>query len=96
MKGDEIITRLKELRLKAGRTQASVAESMEVTQSAVSYWESGKVSPLKKYQKRLAQIYGVTEEELMEGENQNANGNAQGCAEDGKPDNHSNGCGAAT
>ena len=68
------ITRLRELRLKSGRTQETVAKKLDVTQAAVSRWESGETTPLRKYRKRLARLYGVTEEELMRGEDTDASG----------------------
>lgn len=55
---------LKELRMKAGLTQEQVAKIIEVDQAAVSYWESGKYKPLRKYQRKLAKLYGCTVEEL--------------------------------
>lgn len=55
---------LKELRLKAGLTQEQVAKLVDVDQAAVSYWESGKYKPLRKYQRKLAKLYGCTVEEL--------------------------------
>lgn len=57
---------LKELRLKAGLTQEQVAKLVDVEQAAVSYWESGKYKPLRKYQRKLAKLYGCTVEELGE------------------------------
>lgn len=68
------ITRLRELRLQSGRTQETVAKKLDVTQAAVSRWESGETTPLRKYRKRLARLYGVTEEELMRGEDTDASG----------------------
>lgn len=55
---------LKELRLKAGLTQEQVAKLVDVDQAAVSYWESGKYKPLRKYQRKLAKLYGCTADEL--------------------------------
>lgn len=57
---------LKELRLKAGLTQEQVAKLVDVEQASVSYWESGKYKPLRKYQRKLAKLYGCTVEELGE------------------------------
>lgn len=56
---------LKELRLAAGLQQADVAKKLNVTITAVSNWELGKNSILRKYHKKLAKLYGVTVEELM-------------------------------
>ena len=56
---------IKHLRLKAGMTQTDLAKKMRVTQSAVSRWEIGDVSPLPKLHKRLAKVLGVTVDELL-------------------------------
>lgn len=56
---------LKELRERAGKTQAEVALKMHVDQAAVSNWERGINRPLRKYHKKLAKLYGVTVEELL-------------------------------
>ena len=40
---------------------------MNVNQSAVSNWERGINPPLPKYRPQLAELYGVTEAELMKG-----------------------------
>lgn len=56
---------LKELRKRSGLTQAQVGEKLNVNQSAVSWWETGKWPPLRKYHKKLAKIYGVTVDELL-------------------------------
>lgn len=56
---------LKELRLAAGLQQADVAKKLGVTTTAVSNWELGKNAILRKYHKKLAKLYGVTVEELL-------------------------------
>lgn len=55
---------LKERRIKAGLTQENVAKIVEVDQTAVSLWESGK-RPLLKHRVRLAKLYGCTVDELL-------------------------------
>ena len=57
---------LKELRLAAGLQQADVAKRLHVTETAVSNWELGKNAISQKYHKKLAKLYGVSVEELME------------------------------
>lgn len=57
---------LKELRERTGLTQAQVAKKMFVCQSCVSHWESGDWGLSRKYHKKLAKLYGVSVEELME------------------------------
>lgn len=48
-----------------GLRQEDVARALEVDQTAVSYWESGKTKPLNKHKKRLARLYGCSVDELM-------------------------------
>lgn len=57
--------KIKEYRLQNGMTQAQLAKKMNVDQTAVSLWENGKTSPLKKYRKKLAKVLGVTLDELL-------------------------------
>lgn len=58
------MSRLKFYRLQAGLTQEEVARTLEVTQSALSRWESG-LMPLPKYRRKLRALYHATEEELF-------------------------------
>lgn len=55
---------LKDLRQKAGLTQEQVAKIIEVDQAAVSNWEIGKYSPVRKYREKLAKLYGSTADEI--------------------------------
>ena len=57
---------LKELREKAGLRQMDVSKRMDIDQTAVSHWESGKFRPSRKYHKKLAKLYGCTVEELVQ------------------------------
>ena len=57
---------LRELRLSAGLMQSEVAKKLNVTIIAVSNWENGKNGISRKYHKKLAKLYGVSVEELME------------------------------
>lgn len=54
-----------ELRLKAKMLQREVANKLDVSQAAVSHWETGDAKPCRKYRQKLARLYGVTEEELL-------------------------------
>lgn len=56
---------LKELRLAAGLQQADVAKKLNVTITAVSNWELSKNAILRKYHKKLAKLYGVTEDDII-------------------------------
>lgn len=57
---------MKELRLRAGLTQAEVAKQMNVSQVAVHRWETGDTNIARKHHKRLAKLYGCTLQELDE------------------------------
>ena len=58
--------RLRELRKLKGLSQKEIAQSLGVTQSLISAYEKGeRVPPIKKLL-RLADILGVTIEELLE------------------------------
>lgn len=57
---------IKNLRLKAGMTQADLAKKLDVDQTAVSRWESGQNKPLRKIHKKLARVLGCTVDELMQ------------------------------
>lgn len=52
-------------RLSAGKTQAEVAQHMEVSTSAVSQWENGVVQPTAKKLLKIAEFYGCSVEELL-------------------------------
>lgn len=57
--------KLKELRESAGLRQEDVAKKLMVDQSTVCKWETGASTPLRKYHKKLAKIYGCTVDELL-------------------------------
>lgn len=50
---------LRELRKRAGLSQYDVGKQLNVDQAAVSNWERGKNTPLRKYHDHLAYLYGV-------------------------------------
>lgn len=60
--------KIKELRVSAGLTQAQLAKKMNVDQSCVSLWESGKTSPAKKLHKKLAKVLCCTIDDLLKEE----------------------------
>ena len=53
-------TRLKELRLKRGLTQQELADRLNVTKSAISYWEVGARMPSVEGMQSIANFFGVT------------------------------------
>lgn len=55
---------LRELRERSGLTRAQVAKKLNVDLSCVTHWELGDWRPLRKYHKKLAKMYGVTETEI--------------------------------
>lgn len=54
------------LRIKAGWSQEFVARQMEVSRQTVMNWEDGKSVPMADKAVKLARMFGVTVEELME------------------------------
>ena len=65
-KGDGM--RLKEIRKQAGYTQEQIAKMLEVTQSAVSQWESGRKMPLGKYRLKLERLFRTKDITYLDGE----------------------------
>lgn len=57
--------RLKILRLMANFTQAEAAAAVGVTQAALSDWENGKYKPSPAAINKLAEVYRVTEAEIL-------------------------------
>jgi transcriptional regulator with XRE-family HTH domain len=56
---------ISELRKKAGMTQQDLADKLNITDKAISKWERGLSSPDIDTIPRIAQIFGVTSEELL-------------------------------
>ena len=56
---------MKELRERRGLTQAQIADRLNVDRSSVSKWESGDSTPLRKYRRKLCELLGCTEAELL-------------------------------
>lgn len=57
--------RLRELRRAHNITQVKLAQMLNISQGAVTNWEQGKTCPDFENQKRLADIYGITLDELF-------------------------------
>ena len=58
--------RLLSLRTSAGWSQEFVARQMGVSRQTVMNWEDGKSVPMADKAVKLARMFGVTVEELME------------------------------
>ena len=61
----KLCERLRQLRAECHMTQVEVAEQLHMTRQAVSSYESGRTEPDLETLKQLAEIYGVTLEELL-------------------------------
>ncbi len=58
---------IRELRLEKGLSQAQLGEACGVSNKAVSKWENGASKPSMDTLRRLADLFGVTTEELLAG-----------------------------
>ena len=58
------------LRKEKGITQAQLAQELGVTNKAVSKWETGEAMPETSLLVPLSKIFGVTVDELLNGERQ--------------------------
>ena len=61
----EFATRLKNLRLDKGYTQAELADKLGITNRAVGAWESGRSKPRLDKMTELALLFGVKVSDLM-------------------------------
>jgi len=59
---------LERLRKERGLTQSQLAVKLDINQSLVAKWESGKVQPRSATLERLALVLGVEAEELLSGQ----------------------------
>jgi CYTH domain-containing protein/DNA-binding XRE family transcriptional regulator len=55
-----------ERRCKAGMTQAEMAERLGVTNKAVSKWETGKAKPTTNTLRKMAALFGLSVDELLQ------------------------------
>lgn len=61
----EFSKKLQELRKKKGLTQEELGESLYVTRTAISKWESGRGYPNIESLKAIASFFGITVDELL-------------------------------
>jgi transcriptional regulator with XRE-family HTH domain len=59
---------LEKIRKERGMTQAQLAAKLDVNQSLIAKWESGKVQPRTATLERLADVFDLEVEELLAGE----------------------------
>ena len=57
---------LKEMRLAAGYTQQEIADILQVDRSTYAYYEAGKTEPNIPKLKRIANMYGISLDDLVE------------------------------
>ena len=57
---------LKELRLSAGYTPQEIADVLQIDRSTYAYYEAGKTEPSLQKLKRIANLYGLTSDDLIE------------------------------
>ena len=60
-----IAEKLIDLRKKAGKTQAEVAEDLKITQSRLGNYEQGIRIPRDEMKRKLASYYGSTVQEIF-------------------------------
>ncbi len=65
---DGFAKRLKEMRQNRGYTQTQVAEVLSIDRSTYAYYEIGRTNPPREVLHRLVQLFNVSYEELMCGE----------------------------
>ena len=64
----EFYEKIQELRKQKGLTQEELAQSLFVSRTAVSKWESGRGYPNIDSLKAIAKFYGITIDELLSGD----------------------------
>ena len=57
---------LKELRLSAGYTQQEIADVLQIDRSTYAYYEAGKTEPNMQKLKKIANLYGLSSDDLIE------------------------------
>lgn len=65
MKAGECLNSFKRARQKANLTQAALSQIIHVSQGSISQWETGATSPDIKTMIALADLYGISMDELI-------------------------------
>ena len=60
-----ICDRIKELREKAGHSQAQLAKRLDVTRSSVNAWEMGLSTPTTQYIVAMCKLFHVTSDYIL-------------------------------
>ena len=63
--GVSLAVKLRQFRLKAGFTQQNIAEILNISRSAYTYYETGKTSPDAATLNRIARIYDISIEDFF-------------------------------
>lgn len=58
-------SRLRELRLKSGKSQMDICKALDVKQGTYSTWELGKYEPPLRTLVEIAKVFGVTTDYLL-------------------------------
>lgn len=66
---DGFAKRLKTLRQNMGYTQEQVAEALSIHRTTYTYYEMGRTNPPREVLHRLVELFNVSYEELLRGEN---------------------------
>lgn len=65
MKKNNLAKNLSQLRRAAGLSQEKAAEAVGVTRQALAKWEAGETTPDVLYSDKLAELYGVSLDDLL-------------------------------
>ncbi len=66
----KLANRLAELRKQHGYTQEDLADKLNISRQAISKWETGESAPDTNNLIALAELYGITLDELIKGNNE--------------------------
>ena len=65
----EIGQRIQLLRKAAGLSQKAFAEMLGMSRAAICFWETGRSSHISEHVPRIAEIFGISEEVFLNGQN---------------------------
>lgn len=76
------MNRLKQVRLSKGLNQTELAEALNLSQAAISGYETGKYDPGMKIWKQIADFFGVSVDYLIEDVNEEKKVNPTGVSDE--------------